>query len=326
MVTIPELSQDAAQLQQRIEKFHAVRDGILTQVRQVIVGQEDVLDQILIALFVGGHCLITGLPGTAKTLMVRTIAETLGLTFRRIQFTPDLMPSDITGTDIIEEDLTTGHRKWTFVQGPIFGNIVLADEINRTPPKTQSALARSDAGALLHRARPSLSLAGALLRARHAESNRARRHLPAARSATRPLPLQLDPRLPERQRRTQGRRPTTTATRVTNVRPSPPRRSCSTSSSWSAWCPSANRWRSMSSTWCAPHDTKTRMRPTSSRSMSTTAAAFAPRSLLCWRPRRVPFPAALPRHLRRHHLACHPGTAPSHPAQLPCRVRARGCG
>ena len=140
MVTLPELGQDAAQLQQRIDRFHAVRDGILSQVRQVIVGQDDVLDQILIALFVGGHCLITGLPGTAKTLMVRTIAETLGLTFRRIQFTPDLMPSDITGTDIIEEDLTTGRRKWTFVQGPIFGNVLLADEINRTPPKTQAAL------------------------------------------------------------------------------------------------------------------------------------------------------------------------------------------
>src|ERR1700691_4591971 len=140
MVTIPELSQDAAQLQQRIERFYAVRDGILVQVREVIVGQEDVLDQILTALFVGGHCLITGLPGTAKTLMVRTIAQTLGLIFKRIQFTPDLMPSDITGTDIIEEDTTTGRRRWTFVQGPIFGNILLADEINRTPPKTQAAL------------------------------------------------------------------------------------------------------------------------------------------------------------------------------------------
>src|ERR1700675_4372724 len=140
MVTLPELSQDAAQLQHRIERFHAVREGILAQVHQVIVGQEDVLDQILIALFVGGHCLVTGMPGTAKTLMVRTIADALGLQFRRIQFTPDLMPSDITGTDIIEEDLTTGHRKWTFVEGPIFGNILLADEINRTPPKTQAAL------------------------------------------------------------------------------------------------------------------------------------------------------------------------------------------
>src|ERR1700757_1629138 len=140
MVAIPELSHDAAELKRRVERFQSVRDGILAQVRQVIVGQEEVLDQILTALFVGGHCLITGLPGTAKTLMVRTIANTLGLLFRRIQFTPDLMPSDITGTDIIEEDPTTGHRRWTFVPGPIFGNIVLADEINRTPPKTQAAL------------------------------------------------------------------------------------------------------------------------------------------------------------------------------------------
>src|ERR1700751_1770800 len=135
-----ELTQDAVLLQQRVERFQAVRDGILSQVRQVIVGQDEVLDQILTARFVGGRCLIAGMQGTAKTLMVRTIAETLGLTFRRIQFTPDLRPSDITGTDIIEEDVTTGHRKWTFVEGPIFGNVILADEINRTPPKTQAAL------------------------------------------------------------------------------------------------------------------------------------------------------------------------------------------
>lgn len=140
MVSFAGLNQDASLLQQRIERFHAARHSILTQVREVIVGQQEVLDQILISLFVGGHCLLTGMPGTAKTLMVRTVADALGLRFRRIQFTPDLMPSDITGTDIIEEDLTTGHRKWTFVEGPIFGNIVLADEINRTPPKTQSAL------------------------------------------------------------------------------------------------------------------------------------------------------------------------------------------
>ncbi|MEG9436465.1 AAA family ATPase [Edaphobacter sp. HDX4] len=140
MATFADLSSDANQLQRRVERFHIVRERILSQVHRVIVGQEEVLDQILIALFVGGHCLMTGMPGTAKTLMVRTIAETLGLEFRRIQFTPDLMPSDITGTDIIEEDFATGHRKWTFVPGPIFGNILLADEINRTPPKTQSAL------------------------------------------------------------------------------------------------------------------------------------------------------------------------------------------
>ncbi len=140
MASIAQLDPDSAELKKRIERFQTVRDNILGQVRQVIVGQEEVLDQILISLFVGGHCLITGLPGTAKTLMVRTIAQTLGLAFKRIQFTPDLMPSDITGTDIIEEDPTTGHRRWTFVPGPIFANIVLADEINRTPPKTQSAM------------------------------------------------------------------------------------------------------------------------------------------------------------------------------------------
>jgi len=140
VATLAAMNLDSVELKRRVERFQSVRDAILAQVRQVIVGQEEVLDQILTALFVGGHCLITGLPGTAKTLMVRTIAQTLGLIFRRIQFTPDLMPSDITGTDIIEEDPTTGHRRWTFVPGPIFGNIVLADEINRTPPKTQAAL------------------------------------------------------------------------------------------------------------------------------------------------------------------------------------------
>src|SRR5579863_3209895 len=127
-------------LRSRIERFRKVEADIVTQVRRVIVGQEEVLEQVMIALFVGGHCLITGLPGTAKTLLVRTLAQTLGLVFKRIQFTPDLMPSDITGTDIIEEDTATGHRSWTFVPGPIFSNILLADEINRTPPKTQSAL------------------------------------------------------------------------------------------------------------------------------------------------------------------------------------------
>ena len=134
----PQLEPDV--LKSRIERFRQVQGGIVSQVRRVIVGQEEVLEQVMIGLFVGGHCLITGLPGTAKTLLVRTLAQTLGLVFKRIQFTPDLMPSDITGTDIIEEDTATGHRTWTFVPGPIFGNVLLADEINRTPPKTQSAL------------------------------------------------------------------------------------------------------------------------------------------------------------------------------------------
>ena len=130
----------SAELKERIDRFQEVRLSIVREVHKAIVGQEEVIEQVLISLFVGGHCLITGLPGTAKTLLVRTLAQTLGLVFKRIQFTPDLMPSDITGTDIIEEDTTTGHRTWTFVPGPIFSNVLLADEINRTPPKTQSAL------------------------------------------------------------------------------------------------------------------------------------------------------------------------------------------
>ncbi|HLX44997.1 MAG TPA: MoxR family ATPase [Bryobacteraceae bacterium] len=140
MSTSTVTSIDSAELKGRIERFQRVRDDIVSQVRRVIVGQDEVIEQVMIALFVGGHCLITGLPGTAKTLLVRTLSQALGLEFRRIQFTPDLMPSDITGTDIIEEDPTTGRRTWTFVPGPIFSNVLLADEINRTPPKTQSAL------------------------------------------------------------------------------------------------------------------------------------------------------------------------------------------
>ncbi len=131
---------DTAEVRERVQRFQEAVGRIRQEVRKVIVGQDAVIENVLIALFVGGHCLLTGLPGTAKTLLVRTLARTLGLKFNRIQFTPDLMPSDITGTDIIEEDMTTGHRSWTFVPGPIFSNVLLADEINRTPPKTQSAL------------------------------------------------------------------------------------------------------------------------------------------------------------------------------------------
>jgi MoxR-like ATPase len=123
-----------------IETFQGSLDNIRVQIQKVIIGQDEVVEHLLMTLLVGGHCLITGLPGTAKTLLVRTLAYALGLTFKRIQFTPDLMPSDVTGTDLIEEDITTGRRTWTFVRGPLFTNVMLADEINRTPPKTQSAL------------------------------------------------------------------------------------------------------------------------------------------------------------------------------------------
>jgi len=113
---------------------------IQSELRKVIIGQQEVVDQIFIALFAGGHCLLTGVPGLAKTRLIHTLAQILELQFKRIQFTPDLMPADIIGTDIIEEDRTTGHRTLKFIKGPIFANILLADEINRTPPKTQSAL------------------------------------------------------------------------------------------------------------------------------------------------------------------------------------------
>ena len=120
------------------EKVAEARSKILTELRKVIVGQDEVVDQVLVALFTGGHCLITGVPGLAKTLLIKTLAEILDLSFKRIQFTPDLMPSDITGTEILDE--SNGLRGLRFVQGPIFAQIILADEINRTPPKTQAAL------------------------------------------------------------------------------------------------------------------------------------------------------------------------------------------
>lgn len=126
--------------QAAIDRLKQSRQEILSELSQVIVGQQDVVDQILITIFSRGHCLLEGVPGLAKTLMVSTIAKTLNLSFSRIQFTPDLMPADITGTEIIEENKSTGARERRFLEGPVFSNIILADEINRTPPKTQAAL------------------------------------------------------------------------------------------------------------------------------------------------------------------------------------------
>src|SRR5918992_4534398 len=135
---------DAAKIHQHeiaeIEEFAAKRDTMLGEIRKVIIGQDRVIEEVLIALFAKGHCLLVGVPGLAKTLLISTLAEILDLEFNRIQFTPDLMPSDITGTDILQEDPSTGRRQFQFMEGPIFTNILLADEINRTPPKTQAAL------------------------------------------------------------------------------------------------------------------------------------------------------------------------------------------
>src|SRR5438105_9301369 len=122
-----------------LEQFSQLRNQMVEQLRRIIVGQADVIEQILAAIFTRGHCLLVGVPGLAKTLMVSSMAQILDVSFKRIQFTPDLMPSDITGTTVLDET-PEGQREFRFVQGPIFANVVLADEINRTPPKTQAAL------------------------------------------------------------------------------------------------------------------------------------------------------------------------------------------
>ena len=122
------------------DEFNRVFHEIKTEIHKAVIGQEDIIDLLLISLFSKGHCVLVGVPGLAKTLLIRTLAESLNLTFNRIQFTPDLMPGDITGTEVIEENKDSGRKEFTFIKGPVFANIVLADEINRTPPKTQAAL------------------------------------------------------------------------------------------------------------------------------------------------------------------------------------------
>ncbi|MBC8145438.1 MAG: AAA family ATPase, partial [bacterium] len=126
-----------------VERLQESYNAIRSEIAKVIVGQDQIVEQLLISLLARGHCLLVGVPGLAKTLLIRTLAEVLDLSFSRVQFTPDLMPSDITGTEIIEDNRTTGAKMFRFVKGPIFANIVLADEINRTPPKTQAALLES---------------------------------------------------------------------------------------------------------------------------------------------------------------------------------------
>jgi MoxR-like ATPase len=137
---VTEITQPRALEEAVLEKLHAGKNIILEELRRRIIGQDEVIELALIALFAGGHCLITGVPGLAKTLLVKSIGEILDLSYKRIQFTPDLMPADITGIDVLEADNLTGKRSIKFVKGPIFANIILADEINRTPPKTQAAL------------------------------------------------------------------------------------------------------------------------------------------------------------------------------------------
>src|SRR5437867_13322936 len=125
---------------QAVRHLAAAYEQMTEQIGKVIVGQKQVIEQLLMALFSRGHCLLVGVPGLAKTLLISTVSKILHLSFKRIQFTPDLMPADITGTDILQDDPESGRRKYTFLPGPVFANMILADEINRTPPKTQAAL------------------------------------------------------------------------------------------------------------------------------------------------------------------------------------------
>jgi MoxR-like ATPase len=139
-MTSPDVPAPTGDDLKAVEALAAARGAVLQQIEKRVVGQREVVDHLLISLFSRGHCLFVGVPGLAKTLLISTLAEVLNLSFNRIQFTPDLMPSDITGTDILEEDRATGRRELRFMKGPLFANIVLADEVNRTPPKTQAAL------------------------------------------------------------------------------------------------------------------------------------------------------------------------------------------
>ncbi len=139
-MTSPDVPATAGEDLKAVEALAQARSAVLKEIEKRVVGQREVVDHLLISLFSRGHCLFVGVPGLAKTLLISTLAEVLNLSFNRVQFTPDLMPSDITGTDVLEEDRATGRRELRFMKGPLFANIVLADEVNRTPPKTQAAL------------------------------------------------------------------------------------------------------------------------------------------------------------------------------------------
>src|ERR1043165_911071 len=155
----PDVVQATISESAAVRRLNDAREKIVAQLAQVIVGQSEVIEELLICLFSRGHCLLEGVPGLAKTLMISTLARTLNLSFSRVQFTPDLMPADITGTEILEENRSTGARERRFLEGPLFSNIILADEINRTPPKTQAALleARQERQVTVGRVRHPLS-------------------------------------------------------------------------------------------------------------------------------------------------------------------------
>ncbi len=178
------------EIEQQLQALSGLHKRMLGEFGKVIVGQQEVLEELLITVFAGGHNLLEGVPGLAKTLMINTLAKLLSLDFKRIQFTPDLMPSDIVGTNVIEEDHTTGKRVMVFVPGPIFTNVLLADEINRTPPKTQAALLQAMQEKEVTAGGKTYRPGAPLLRPGHAKPDRPGRDLPASRGPEGPLPAQ----------------------------------------------------------------------------------------------------------------------------------------
>lgn len=176
-LVVPEQTELAADELAAVEKLQKAYHDLRSELGKVIVGQETVIEELLIAMFCRGHALLVGVPGLAKTLLISTLAKTLGLSFNRIQFTPDLMPSDITGTEVIEEDKTTGSRGLRFVRGPIFANVILADEINRTPPKNPSSPSGSDAGTSGHCRGKITPFASTVFCSRNTEPDRTGRHI-----------------------------------------------------------------------------------------------------------------------------------------------------
>ena len=273
---------------QAVQKLNEAFRRITDELGKVIVGQQQVIEELLIAMFARGHCLLVGVPGLAKTLLIRTLADTLSLKFSRIQFTPDLMPADITGTEVIQEDKLSGTREFKFLPGPIFANVILADEINRTPPKTQAALLEAmqehqvTVGGKRHQLRR------AVLRAGHAEPDRAGRDLSAARSAARPVHVQHLRRLSGRRRRIRDRQADDGRRRPrSSRRRSRPRRSWPCSRSC-ARC----RWPTTSpATPCSSPGSRAARRatcPTSSTTTSAGAPGRGPASTWCWAPRPGP--------------------------------------
>ncbi len=186
--------------EEAVRRVAQARETLVNEVHKIIIGQDEMIEQMLICTFARGHCLTIGVPGLAKTLTVSTLAQALHLKFTRIQFTPDLMPSDITGTEIIDQDPASGKRSFRFMRGPVFSNIVLADEINRTPPKTQAALLAGDAGIRGDRGRQHVQARPAVFRDGHPEPDRAGGHLPAARGPIGPLHAVDQHRLPDAER------------------------------------------------------------------------------------------------------------------------------